>query len=349
MKNIKILFSAILLTLIGFSSCNDELAQPPVILPEGGIGTGAWNSPMTVYQASLGSVNEKVNNGETAWVKGYIVGFINTDISSVLKAETAGFTVPATVKTNMLMAADPNERNWEKCISVQLPSGAVRNALNLGDHPENQGKLVTIKGETGSKYCGVYGVRSVSAYNWGEEGYNDGSDVPSEPVAPTPSGETVYTALSEDAKEIDWTFENVSLADGISYVWSWKEYSNKYYLNGSAYANGNAYASEAYAYSPVFSLEGYTSAYFDFDHAARFQTTLKELCKPVIREEGSAVWTELEIKQWPGTSGWTFVNSGSIDISAFAGKRVQIGFKYGSSADGADTWEIRNLSVTGVK
>ena len=43
----------LVLMTLGLGACNDELAQPPVIIPEGGIGTGAWDNPMTTYQAGL--------------------------------------------------------------------------------------------------------------------------------------------------------------------------------------------------------------------------------------------------------------------------------------------------------
>lgn len=332
--------------LIGLSSCDGDYAQPPVILPEGGIGTGAWDNPMTAYQASLGTVNEAY---PTPWVTGYIVGYVDVDVANVLKAESAKFTVPATVKTNILIAGNPDETNWENCVPVQLPSGPVRNALNLGDHPENLKVQVTIQGTTGSKYCSAYGVRSASAYNFGDKGLDNGSDNPSNPDIPSITGQTIYSGLSETATECDWTFDNVNLPLGISYIWQWKEYNNKYYLNGSAYAGGKSYAAEAYAISPVISLEGYTKAAFSFSHAAKFQTTVKQLCGAAVREAGTSEWTALSIPVWPDTTGWTFVESGSIDISAFAGKKVEIAFKYGSSADGADTWEIKNVKVVGSK
>lgn len=46
---------------------------------------------------------------------------------------------------------------------------------------------------------------------------------------------------------------------------------------------------------------------------------------------------------------WTWSWSNVIDLKAYAGKKIQIGFKYGSTAEGADTWEIRNLYVSGQK
>ena len=54
----------------------------------------------------------------------------------------------------------------------------------------------------------------------------------------------------------------------------------------------------------------------------------------------------LTIPTWPEAGSWTFAASGSIDLSVYAGKKIQVAFKYGSSAAGADTWEIKNLTFT---
>ena len=39
------------------------------------------------------------------------------------------------------------------------------------------------------------------------------------------------------------------------------------------------------------------------------------------------------------------MSSGDLDLSAFAGQRITIGFKYTSSAAGSATWEVKNLVV----
>ena len=92
-------------------------------------------------------------------------------------------------------------------------------------------------------------------------------------------------------------------------------------------------------------LTGQTEAKCSFDHAAKFQTTLRDLCGFAVREEGATTWTALTIPTWPDAGAWTFVNSGDIDLSAYDGKKIQVAFKYKSSADGADTWEIKNFKV----
>lgn len=183
-----------------------------------------------------------------------------------------------------------------------------------------------------AKYC-------IVSYNQAtqEPVFGGGADVPQAPT---------YNMLSEELTEMpaDWTIDNVSLGEGITYVWSWKVYSGAGYLNASSYAGG-AKASEAYIASPVLDLSGSAEWSFSFDHAAKFQTTLRTLCGVAVREEGASSWTMLAIPTWPEAGAWTFANSGDIDLSAYSGKKIQLAFKYASTDEGADTWEIKNFTV----
>ena len=47
----------------------------------------------------------------------------------------------------------------------------------------------------------------------------------------------------------------------------------------------------------------------------------------------------------PDGSSWDFISTGELDLSEYAGQDVYIGFKYTSTADGAATWEFKNLVV----
>lgn len=183
-----------------------------------------------------------------------------------------------------------------------------------------------------AKYC-------IVSYNQAtqEPVFGGGADVPQAPT---------YNMLSEELTEMpaDWTIDNIFLGEGLEKVWSWKVYSGAGYLNASSYAGG-AKASEAYIASPVLDLSGSAEWSFSFDHAARFQTTLRTLCGVAVREEGASSWTMLAIPTWPEAGAWTFANSGDIDLSAYSGKKIQLAFKYASTDEGADTWEIKNLTV----
>ena len=99
---------------------------------------------------------------QKVWVKGYIVGYVEGQAY----ATGAHFDADGCeVKTNLLLATNYNETNVEKCIPVQLPSGDVRNDLNLQDHPDNLGKEVKLYGYV-LKYFSVPGFKNVTAYEF---------------------------------------------------------------------------------------------------------------------------------------------------------------------------------------
>lgn len=198
------------------------------------------------------------------------------------------------------------------------------------------GDLVNYGGNTPEFTSGNYLI----SYN----GRNDG--LTSEPA----TGSYTIKMLSQELTQIpsDWTIDDVFLSSEISYVWSWHMYNEAGYLNASAYMNGTPHTATAYAISPEIDLTNATEASFSFEHAAKFQTTLRTLCGLVVREVGTTVWNDLTIPVWPEAGLWAFVNSGEISLERYLGKRIQIAFKYGSSSDGADTWQIRNLVIKTV-
>lgn len=294
------------------------------------VETGSESAPLSVEKfLSLGVQTTAVPN---TWVKGVIVGSCtDKTIDSAQFAAT-----DSSSQTNLLIAQSADVTDASKCIPVQLPAGDIRTALNLRDNPGNLGRTVVLCGSN-EKYFGQAGLKSVTKYIF------DGSVVP-----PTPPADAIYSALGEDETEIDWTFDNEVMPDGATYIWSWKEYNSKHYLNASSYVGGQNLAAVAFAVSPAFEIAAEaTEVKATFDHAAKFQTTLRDLCKFVVREDGAETWAELVIPTWPEAGSWTFANAGEISLQQYAGKKIQLGFKYEGTTEGADTWEIKNLKVTG--
>nr|WP_316046849.1 DUF6359 domain-containing protein [Planococcus glaciei] len=105
--------------------------------------------PITVAEAIA-------NNSGTATVKGYIVGTANSGTSYDLEA-------PFASATNLGLADSPDETDPAKILPVQLPTGAVRTALNLKDNPQHYKAEVTITGDL-LKYFEVPGLRNAKAY-----------------------------------------------------------------------------------------------------------------------------------------------------------------------------------------
>ncbi len=95
-----------------------------------------------------------------AIVTGYIVGAVNS------APETGSqFGADATIATNILISDNPDTNDYTECLIVQLPSGAIRTALNLVDNPGNYKKQVKITGSV-EKYFRVAGLKSVTAYEF---------------------------------------------------------------------------------------------------------------------------------------------------------------------------------------
>lgn len=115
-------------------------------------GLGTAEAPFTVGQVLQG----QTGNGQ--WVKGYIVGSVNgTQLSeAVFGASPAG-------RNNLLLAADAEETDITKCVTVQLIDNDARKKLNLHDNPGNYKKGVAVKGDL-VDYFTVMGIRDVTDF-----------------------------------------------------------------------------------------------------------------------------------------------------------------------------------------
>ena len=141
----------------------------------------------------------------------------------------------------------------------------------------------------------------------------------------------------------EFSIDNVSLPSALSYVWT---YDSRYGMKASAFVNGTAYQTESWLVSPLIDLPSAAQPQLSFKHAVnQFASVAKAKEEATVwaRVKGGE-WTKLEVN-YPADLGWTFVESGAIDLSDFAGNLVQIGFKYTSTADKAGTWEIQDFLV----
>ena len=85
-------------------------------------------------------------NGGYAWGKAYIVGYIPTGDNTSSTISDIVFGTEGAGTTNIVIATSGDSKDINNCMAVQLPSGNVRNALNLQAHPENLGKEVMLYG-----------------------------------------------------------------------------------------------------------------------------------------------------------------------------------------------------------
>lgn len=119
----------------------------------GGISTAGASATeaMTVAQARSSA------GAENVWVSGYIVG---GDLSS----SSASFTAPFKSRTNIVIGPKSTTCNRASCLSVQLPAGELREALNLVDNPSNHGRKILLKGNVVEAYYGMPGIKNITDF-----------------------------------------------------------------------------------------------------------------------------------------------------------------------------------------
>ena len=169
-------------------------------------GDGSKENPYTVADA-------KSNQGSAGvWVKGYIVGTVD----GISIYENSKFNPPFSSNSNLLIADSPYQTDFNECIPVQLPSGAVRNALNLVSNSGNLGKEVKLFGNLRT-YFGVAGLGETSDY---ELDSNGGGDDPGEDVEGSGTKEDPYNiagAVYHQGKTGVWIMGYiVGTVEGIS-------------------------------------------------------------------------------------------------------------------------------------
>ena len=141
----------------------------------------------------------------------------------------------------------------------------------------------------------------------------------------------------------NFTINDVLLGEGLSYVWKHENGQYGYYMKASAFA-GSAKESESWLVSPKIDLSAATMPGLQFSHTHKFAGTPAEDLTLWVKEYGAAEWTQVTIPTYGTNSNYTFVTA-AVDLSAWAGKKVQIGFKYISSTSAAGTWEVKDVVV----
>lgn len=151
MKNLKFFPLLAMLAMI-LTACPEPINPPEPPDPDNPQDStvSTLDDPWTVAEAQQ-------NQGKTGYVKGVIVGYYcyGADNQWIAGADTC------TQRTNILIQDEAGELVYDMYMPVQLPTGDVRNALNLVDNKDNIGKTVIVYGDLTS-YCGLDGIKNVS-------------------------------------------------------------------------------------------------------------------------------------------------------------------------------------------
>lgn len=275
----------------------------------------------------------KTSQGKIGWTKGYIVGCVPT-----MNLADAKFAAPFTGKSNLLIAASATENIIANCIAIALPTGALRDALNLETHPENLGKELLFYGIL-DNYFGTPGVINTSAaYLAG------GALIGLEPI------DVTGALLNETFAAGIGAFK----AEAVVGTPTWVLDSNIKCMKMSGQVKNVNADAENWMISPAIDLSKVSKATLSFQHAINFTgnsaDARKASCQLYVSTNytsgapSTATWTEVAIPTYPTSDSWTFVNAENIDLPV-GSNNVRVAFKYKSNTTVCPVWEIKNFVV----
>lgn len=146
-----------------------------------------------------------------------------------------------------------------------------------------------------------------------------------------------------------FTVQNVTLGDGLSYVWS---ITYSYGWKATGFNNTSNTKSEAYVISPVITLKKAQKPVLTFDEAHRYLNGadptyyFEVLVSADYKGDAtSCTWEKLTVPTWSDGQTWDYVNIGVIDLSKYSNQSIVIALKYKSDEVAAATWEFKNFRV----
>lgn len=163
-------------------------------------------------------------------------------------------------------------------------------------------------------------------------------------------GET-ETLLEESFAQQIGRFTSVHYDGSASNMWT--PNTSYHCMMANAYSKGKN--ADDWLVSPEIDLNGYQSATLTFEHAAGYHKSnaLEDWFQVLVSEAYDGVpsqadWTVLS-PAYPGSSsgGFTsFVPSGEVDLTDYAGKKITLAFRYRANASACYAWEVKQVKVT---
>ena len=119
---------------------------------------------------SIAEAIKQQDKGEQPYIRGYIIGYYNG--SSMIFNPTPE-QISSRANNNVILADSIGETNQRNVIIVDLPTQtALRNDVNLKDHPDNLYRRLTVKGMLGEyKDTEYYGCNNTLSKMGDDEGY----------------------------------------------------------------------------------------------------------------------------------------------------------------------------------
>lgn len=167
---------------------------------------------------------------------------------------------------------------------------------------------------------------------------SDPKTVYDEPLSSNPGTFTVYDKIP---------------CTNMPYIWT---FDSSYGMKATSYSSTTRqrYEADSWLLSPAIDLPSESAITLTFDHVSRYGGNMTEEHTLWISSDytgsnfSEATWTQLPIPTYSTGTDWNFVSSGDIDLSAYAGQRVCLAFRYIGHTTAAATWEIKNILIKAV-
>lgn len=293
----------------------------------GGGSMGTLSNPYPVSDAIVAQ-----NSGAKGWVQGYIVGAVAPEVTSVSSNNDIEWKAPTTLDNTLVIADDPNCKDYTKCIVVPLPQGSpFREQANLKDNAVYYKYPIKVKGTLAS-YMGMAGVNN--------SGSTDEYKLPFErPVTVLEEGfdnglpdSWANIKLSGDKAWYQTTFDENGYAAMTGYKGTQPPFDA--WLISPALDIKNA-ASKNLTFSTQVNGYGSTTTIFEvyvLDSKDPAKATVKAKLNPALAKASAS-----------GYSSW--VPSGDLDLSQWADGVYYIGFRFYATQDANyATWCVDDVS-----
>ena len=266
-----------------------------------------------------------------------------TEATEKYKAGEASYT---------LVVVDPNAKKpanlafANATVTVDLSEAVPANALTKDTdaavvYTSSNVEVATVDAATGEVTLVAAGTTTIKAATEATETYE--------------AGEATYTLTVMDKAEI--VYENDGKTDASGFTFEVVEGENPWLFSDYG-MTGNAFkitgkTADAYAVSPVFDLTNRIKPIsITQTFAYNFITVAQvpEYFTIAVREEGATEWTVLTAAPAPeAMNKWTYVDDYAIDLGAYEGKKIQIGYHYVADGTVCGGWQIKNILVKGKK
>ena len=290
---------------------------------------GMVGNPYSVAEAIAAQ-----NSGAKGWVGGYIVGAVAPEVTNVSSNADVEWKAPTTLDNTLVIADDPECKDYTKCIFIALPQGTpFREQANLKNNPVYYKKYLKAKG-TLATYMGVAGIT-------GNSGATD------EFVLPFP----------RPVSELNETFDNALPTNWTEVVISGDKKWYKADFNGDGYAamtgyNGKQPPFDTWFITPALDIQNAAGKGFSFTSETRSYGSTKTVFEVYLLNSLDPATATVKQKLNPilakapnSTGSWSsWTSSGELDLSEWADGVYYIAFHYFADTDSEyDTWAIDNV------